>query len=446
MSGARYALTVLFAINLLNFFDRQILGAVGEQIRREWNLGDTALGALGTAFTLLYAMVGVPLGRLADHGTRKHILAVGVLIWSVLTAASGLARTFWELFVVRLGVGVGEASCAPAAMSLIGDLYRTQQRARATAVFMLGLPLGIGLSFLVGGYVGQHWGWRAALFIAAAPGLLCAVAAWFMHEPERGAVESASIGRRRRAGSPYRILLSIPTLWWIIVSGALHNFNMYALSAFLAPYLIRYHGVGLARAGLIAMCVFGLSGIIGLFAGGVAADALHKTRANGRLVVATISIAVAAPLMFLSLLRPAGDVVAFALLMGTGAGVMYAYYSTVYSTIQDIVEPALRGTAMALYFGAMYLAGASLGPVGTGLISDYFTSQAATAAGVMDQSIRALEPFRGTGLHAAMYVVPILVSLLALVLFGASRTVQQDIETLHAWTADELQAIPLISR
>ena len=446
MSGARYALTVLFAINLLNFFDRQILGAVGEQIRREWNLGDTALGALGTAFTLLYAMVGVPLGRLADHGTRKHILAVGVLVWSVLTAASGLARTFWELFVVRLGVGVGEASCAPAAMSLIGDLYRTQQRARATAVFMLGLPLGIGLSFLVGGYVGQHWGWRAALFIAAAPGLLCAVAAWFMHEPERGAVESASIGRRRRAGSPYRILLSIPTLWWIIVSGALHNFNMYALSAFLAPYLIRYHGVGLARAGLIAMCVFGLSGIIGLFAGGIAADALHKTRANGRLVVATISIAIAAPLMFLSLLRPAGDVVAFALLMGTGAGVMYAYYSTVYSTIQDIVEPALRGTAMALYFGAMYLAGASLGPVGTGLISDYFTSQAATAAGVMDQSIRALEPFRGTGLHAAMYVVPILVSLLALVLFGASRTVQQDIETLHAWTADELQAIPLISR
>jgi MFS family permease len=132
--------------------------------------------------------------------------------------------------------------------------------------------------------------------------------------------------------------------------------------------------------------------------------------------------------------------------MGTGAGVMYAYYSTVYSTIQDIVEPALRGTAMALYFGAMYLAGASLGPVGTGLISDYFTSQAATVGGVVDQSIRALEPFRGAGLHAAMYVVPILVSLLALVLFGASRTVAKDIEALHVWTADQLQAVPLIKR
>ena len=172
MPGATYALAVLFAINLMNFFDRQILGAVGEQIRREWGLGDTALGALGTAFTLLYAFVGVPFGRLADRGVRKHILAGGVFVWSLLTAASGLARNFWELFVVRLGVGVGEASCAPAAISLIGDLYRTQHRARATATFMLGLPIGLGLSFLVGGIVGQRWGWRAALFVAAAPGPL----------------------------------------------------------------------------------------------------------------------------------------------------------------------------------------------------------------------------------------------------------------------------------
>jgi predicted MFS family arabinose efflux permease len=446
MAGSRYALAVLFAINLMNFFDRQILGAVGEQIRREWGLGDTALGALGTAFTLLYALVGVPLGRLADHGSRKHIVAVGVFVWSLLTAASGLARNFWELFVVRLGVGVGEASCAPAAISLIGDLYRTQHRARATAVFMLGLPLGRGLSFLVGGYVAQRWGWRAALFIAAGPGLLCALAALFMREPARGGVEVHGIGTRRRPGSPYRLVLSIPTLWWIIVSGALHNFNMYALGAFLGPFLIRYHRVSLAKAGLIAMSVYGLSGIFGLFAGGIAADALHKTRANGRLVVATASIAVCAPLMFLSLLRPAGDVLGFALLMGSGIGVMYAYYATVYSTIQDIVEPALRGTAMALYFGAMYLAGASLGPLGTGMMSDYFTSQAATAAGITDQSIRALEPFRGAGLHAAMYVIPILVSLLALVLFGASRTVRKDIEALHAWTAGQFQAVPLINR
>ena len=435
MSGAGYALAVLFAINLMNFFDRQILGAVGEQIRREWGLGDTALGALGTAFTLLYAFVGVPLGRLADRASRKHILAGGVFVWSLLTAASGLARNFWELFIVRLGVGVGEASCAPAAISLIGDLYRTQQRARATAVFMLGLPIGLGLSFLVGGYVGQRWGWRAALFIAAAPGLLCAIAALFMREPPRGTVETHNIGAKRRPGSPYKLLLSIPTLWWIILSGALHNFNMYALGAFLASFLIRYHGVSLSQAGFISMSVYGLSGIFGLFVGGIAADALYRRRADGRLLVATVSIVICAPFMYLSLLRPAGDVTGFALLMGTGVGVMYAYYATVYSTIHDIVEPALRGTAMALYFGAMYLAGASLGPLGTGMISDYFTAQAATAAGVTAHTMVALEPFRAAGLHSAMYAIPILAVLLAVVLFAASRTVRRDIEALHSWTA-----------
>jgi MFS family permease len=127
--------------------------------------------------------------------------------------------------------------------------------------------------------------------------------------------------------------------------------------------------------------------------------------------------------------------VGFALLMGTGVGVMYAYYATVYSTIQDIVEPALRGTAMSLYFGAMYLAGASLGPLGTGMISDFFTTRAALQAGVVDHSVKALEPFRAAGLHQAMYAIPLLATLLAVVLYAASRTVRRDVEALHAWTS-----------
>jgi MFS family permease len=158
--------------------------------------------------------------------------------------------------------------------------------------------------------------------------------------------------------------------------------------------------------------------------------------------------------MFLGLMQAGGDVWSFALLMGTGCGVMYAYYSTVYSTIHDVVEPALRGTAMALYFCAMYLLGASLGPVGTGLASDYFTFQAASAAGAVEPlpfgalmgaelrsllgeskgfNLRALEPFRAQGLHTAMYIVPILAAILAVVLFAASRTVTKDVERLRSW-------------
>ena len=124
---------------------------------------------------------------------------------------------------------------------------------------------------------------------------------------------------------------------------------------------------------------------------------IYRRRKDGRLIIGALASAICAPFMYLALMRPSGDVTMFAILMGTGIGVMYAYYSTVYATIQDIVEPALRGTAMSMYFCAMYLAGASLGPIGTGFISDYFTAQAATSAGVVEHTTAALEPFRGGG-------------------------------------------------
>ena len=170
---------------------------------------------------------------------------------------------------------------------------------------------------------------------------------------------------------------------WIIVSGALHNFNMYALGAFVSPFLVRFHHMTFVSAGWVAACVYGFSGIGGLTIGGWLADRLYAKRVDGRLIVGTAAIVICTPLMFLGLGRPAGDVLGFALLMGLGVGVMFAYYSTVYSTIHDVVEPSLRGTAMALYFFAMYVLGASMGPVGTGLASDYFTFQKASAAGAV---------------------------------------------------------------
>src|SRR5262245_51970060 len=384
-AGARYALAVLFAINLMNFFDRQIIGGVGEGIRREWGLSDTALGLLGTVFTLLYAVVGIPLGRLSDRAERRWLLAAGVFVWSLLTAASGVARNFGQLIVARLGVGIGEATCSPASTSLLGDFFPPTLRARAVAFWMLGLPLGLGLANGAGGWLVQNWGWRNAFYVAAVPGLLCAVAALFMREPARGMVEAHAVGSRRRPGSPYRLVLSTPTIWWVIASGALHNFNMYALGAFLAPFLIRVHEMSFTRAGWLAAAVYGFSGVVGLLGGGALADHLYRRRVNGRLLVGAGSIVIAFPLMYLALRRPSGDIVTFSLLMGTGCGVMYAYYSTVYSTIHDVVEPSLRGTAMALYFFAMYVLGASLGPIGTGLASDYFQFQAESAAGAADQ-------------------------------------------------------------
>ncbi len=204
-----------------------------------------------------------------------------------------------------------------------------------------------------------------------------------MREPRRGMAEAHAVGDRRRPGSPYLLVLSIPTMWWVIASGALHNFNMYALGSFIAPFLVRFHRMNFLDAGWVTAAAYGFSGVVGLVGGGALADRLYRRRVDGRLLVGMGSIVICSPLMFLALMRPSGDIWAFALLMGTACGVMYAYYATVYSTIHDVVEPSLRGTAMALYFCAMYLLGASLGPVGTGLASDYFTFQAASAAGAV---------------------------------------------------------------
>ncbi len=427
---AGLALALLFAINLLNFFDRQVPGAVAEPIRKEWGLTDSQLGWLGTAFTLLYAFVGVPLGRLADRKSRKILLSLGLFVWSALTAASGAAIGFWSLFVARLGVGVGEAVCAPASSSLIGDLFSASQRARAMAVFMLGLPLGQMLSYTVSGAVAQAYGWRAAFYIAGLPGCLLAVVAWLaLAEPPRGAAESAAVGAKRRPGSPYLLVLGIPTMWWIIASGALHNFNMYALSLFLPSFLIRTHGLNLAEAGFVSGVAKGVAGGVGLYLGGWLGDRIHG-RANGRLWLAAWFTFAAAPLQLVALSRPPGNPYVFVAWMLPALLFMYSYYSTVYASIQDIVEPSLRGTAMALYFFAMYVLGASFGPAGTGYLSDYMARRASGVAAITEQ-------FRAVGLHHAMYVIPVLEFLLAVVLYAASRTITRDREKLQVWMAQQ---------
>src|SRR5262249_5044267 len=355
-----------FAINTMNFFDRQILGAVGETVRKELELKDTALGLLGTAFIILYAVVGVPLGRLTDKISRKHILSAGVTVWSLFTVLSGLAGSYFMLFLARLGVGVGEASCAPASASLIGDLFPANKRAKAMAAFMMGLPVGIALSFAVSSWFATRFGWRSAFYIAGIPGVICAVLALAIYEPHRGASETHDTSGLKRQGSPYLLVLSIPTMWWIIASGALHNFNMYAFGAFISPFLQRVHHLGEFNAGITSMIAYGLSGIPGLIIGGLLGDSIMRRRTNGRLLVAGCALLISTPAVFFALGRPAGDVLSFTILMSIGCGSMYVYYSTVYATIQDVIEPSLRGTAMAIYFFAMYVLGAALGPVGMG--------------------------------------------------------------------------------
>jgi MFS family permease len=420
---------VLCAINLLNFYDRQAPGALVEPMRREFGLSDTQIGLLGSMFIWIYALAGVPLGRVADVWSRKKLLAIGVTVWSALTAASGLAASFSFLVFTRLGVGVGEAVCAPVGTSWIGDLFPAQRRARILSLFMLGVPIGGALSFLLCGPIAQAWGWRTALVSAAAPAILLVPLLLLVREPARGASEEApaSAPEVNEVKGSILAVLRIRTLWWIILSGALLNFNMYALATFLPAFMTRVHGYSVARAGVTCGIVYLIGGVCGGLLGGHLGDRVASNARNARLSMAAIIALLGAPIMFYGITRPAGFAPAALVAIAIGYGAFNTYYGPVYASIQDIVPPNQRALTMSVYFMAMYLCGASFGPLLTGHLSDYMARRAMHAAGAV-----SLQGFRAVGLQKAMVIMPVLSLALAIVLYLGSRTMSHDVERRNA--------------
>ncbi|MGB7762485.1 MAG: MFS transporter [Bryobacteraceae bacterium] len=470
-------LLVLFLVNVLNFYDRQVLGAVLEPLHREFGLSDTQLATLATAFTLLYAVAGLPLGRLADSWSRKRLLAIGVGVWAALTALGGLASSYGMLLATRLGVGIGEATCAPAATSWIGDLVPAERRARAMAIFMMAVPIGGFLSFAIGGPVAQSWGWRAALVLAAVPAAALVPALLALREPRWGSFQPANtrlladvptppdthssnvshsrsdpshdragVEKQRLAGgsacptpkqsgqsgqsgtdafvcqpaslSPW-LLARIPAFWWIAASGAIVNFMLYSFSFFLPAFLTRYHGLTVARAGVWSGVGSGAAGVLGALAAGYLGDRVTRDLGRRRLLLAAAAAALAAIPAFAAILEPAGSVLVAMLLLMLAYGLWQTYYGLVYAAIQDIVPAQLRGTAMAIYYLSMYLCGASFGPLVTGRLSDHFARAAANGGVTLDAA-------RAIGLHQAMYLVPACSLALAAALWAAGRSWRQE--------------------
>lgn len=396
-------LVILFLVNVLNFYDRFTLGAVAEPVRREFHLSDAQLGGLTTAFTVLYALAGWPLGRLADTKSRKGILAWGLAVWSALTALGGLASSYAMLMFTRLGVGVGEAACAPAATSWIGDAVPPERRTRALAWFMMAVPIGGLLSFSITGSAAQAFGWRAAIALAALPATALVPALLCLREPKR-------VPARRADALNPRVLMRMPIFWWIALSGAILNFALYSFSAFFPAFLTRYHHLSVARAGVWAGVGTGAAGIAGALCAGALGDRVKQNFAGTRMRLAAVAALVSAPLAFAAIATPAGEVAPAIALMMLAYGLLQMYYGLVYAAMHDAVAPGLRGTAMGAYFVVQYLGGAAWGPLLTGRLSDHF-ARAAVNAGATAEAARA------AGLHDAMYAIPVLALLLAGVLW-----------------------------
>jgi MFS family permease len=423
LGGSSTTLAVLIAVNVLNFYDRNVIGALTEPIRKEFTLTDGQVGLIGSAFIWLYALVGLPLGRVADIWSRRKLLASGMAVWSVLTAVAALSVSYTMLLCTRLGFAVGEAVVAPAATSWIGDIFPAMERSRPLAWFMLGVPVGGALSYFLSGPIAQAYGWRMAMVLAAVPAMMLIPILLRLSEPRRGASE---IHREPVGKTSMMAVLKIPTMWWIIASGALLNFNMYAIGIFLPALLSRIHGLSLAESGLATGIVFAVGGVAGGLLAGRLGDKAIRNRRNGRMLWAAGFALAGAPASLFGV--GAGNAVQAVTMMAIAYGALNAYYGFVYSAIQDIVAPAMRGTAMAIYFMGMYLCGASFGPLLTGRLSDAMARRAADAAGVE----KITEAFRAIGLQQAMFVIPVLSLLLAVVLYMGARSIGGDMNKREA--------------
>jgi MFS family permease len=262
--------------------------------------------------------------------------------------------------------------------------------------------------------------------VAALPAVLLIPALASLDEPVRGASEERHLATS--TAPPVWSILRIPTMWWIIASGALVNFNLYALATFFPAFLTRYHGLTVGQAGLWAGVGYAAAGIAGGAIAGAWGDRVIHKRKDGRMLSASAAALTAAPLALIGIRQPAGAAAASIVLIMVAYGFLNMYYGLVYSAIHDIVAPAVRGTAMSIYFLAMYLCGASFGPLITGRLSDYLARSAAHAAG------RAAvgEAYRAIGLHQAMYVIPALSAALALALYAGSRTIAADMAAMPA--------------
>jgi len=401
-SNAWRVLVLLLLANLLNVYDRVIPAVLAESLRREFSLTDVHIGILGTVFTLMYAVAGVPLGLVADRMSRRKLLAAGLAIWSGFTALCGAATGFYGFLMLRVGVGIGEAALAPAATSMISDLFPPEKRSRAMGIYLLGLPLGMVIGFVTVGAIATAFNsWRAAFFVAALPGLLVAALCLRIKEPVRGAAEPLNAVKAVTPSQPIKTLLRIPAFWWIVLSGVGYNFAAYGVVTFLVPLLQRYYKLPLGQAATLGGAIIGGTGLIALSLGGFVADWAQRKNKNGRLLVSAVSLILGAILTWYGLIAETTS--EFAWLFGAGWTLAYLYSPCIYPVLQDLVAPQMRATAMGTYFAILYLFGAAFGSVAVGALSDHYADRARLTAGVLELT----EAHRATGLHEALVIVPI---------------------------------------
>jgi MFS family permease len=386
-------LVVLALINFVNFADRQVLNPLVPLLRAHFNVSDTLLGSLPWVLLVVLALASIPFGYLADRFNEPKIIACGVLFWSLAAIASGLAPTFWFLFVVRGLVGIGEAAYAPAAQSLISDSFSRQNRAMAQAIFASGMILG-GISGLaLGGIMGEKHGWQHAFIVVGVLGVIPGLTALKLKQPQR---------RPRSEVVPVMQLLRVPAFAAMIAAGICITFSSVSFVTWGIDYAKNYKDFSVREAALSLAIIALLSSVSGALAGGYFADLLQKKLLYGRVLIIACAFLAAAPFLLLAIQADEKWMV----LAGFFVAMFFMswYHGPTTAVLHDLTPQRAHATAIGVYMFATQLFGAT-GPLLIGRISDMsdlqIGLQAATAVMVFGALLLLLVIYfvRRDGLH-----------------------------------------------
>ena len=372
--AAIYGLSLLTLLNFVNYIDRYILAAVQPRILDEFRLTNTEGGLIFSAFLVVYFLTSPIFGRLGDRRSRTRLMALGVGVWSLATAASGIARSFQQLLGARAAVGVGEAAYGTISPALISDYFPPDKRGRAFAVFYVAIPVGAAVGYILGGELEHAFGtWRSVFFIVGLPGLLLALLTLTAPDPPRGIQdgpdERLSVEQKASLREVLASLVRNGLYTWTVLGYAAYTFAIGGLSFWAPRYFEHVRGLPLNEADRVIGTAAVVSGLLGTFAGGYVGDWLQKRLRHGYLWLSGVSMVAAVPFAWLAL-SPSADRSTYTWALFVAEFLVFLSTGPINVVIVNVVPVAMRATAMAVSIFVIHLLGDAISPTVLGIAAD----------------------------------------------------------------------------
>jgi len=371
LPSPRTALALLTGINLLNYLDRFIPGAVLPSISRDLHLSDTQAGSLQMAFILSFALLSPLFGWLGDRRARFQLAAIGVLVWSTATVGSGLAMSFAMLAVARALTGVGEASYTVVTPSLLSDFYPADRRGRVLAIFYAAIPVGTAAGYVIGGQVAAHYGWRSAFYVAGAPGMLLALTLLALRDPVRGAMDRGGAASKlavtlREAVRTFR---ARPSFFYNTAAQTIYTFTTGGLAFWMPTYYVRVRHLDASEATLTFGGLLLIAGFLGTLIGGRTGDRLARTRPDAHFLLSAVGLVASGPFTLLAIMHPSPAI--FWPSMFVTLLLLFVNMGPLNAAMANVLPAALRGRGVAVNTFAIHVLGDAFSPLAVGAVSDH---------------------------------------------------------------------------